>query len=110
MIPGVTLTNPAAFGVWLASDAHKFDCAAYSEGQACCLDALAPVPLLASTRFCPYCGARYELPPLTRSCVEFTANVPPPAHVMIWAVPLQRRRPDYDVDPVVHQCRRGVAQ
>lgn len=108
MIPGVTLTNPAAFGAWLASDTHEFNCAAHSEGQTCCLDALTPVPLLASTRFCPYCGARYELPSMTAPGVEATADIPPPAHVTIWAVPLGRRRPDFEVDPVVHQCRRGV--
>jgi len=26
--------------VWLESSSHRYDCAAYSEGQVCCLDKL----------------------------------------------------------------------
>lgn len=39
-VPGVQVTDPEALRAWLASTAHQHSCAAWSEGQTCCLDRL----------------------------------------------------------------------
>lgn len=39
-IPGLAVTNPIALREWMQSDEHSHPCAAWSEGQRCCLDRL----------------------------------------------------------------------
>lgn len=65
-------------------------------------------PLTQFTRFCPYCGTRYELPPFKEPRIEHTLDICPPAEVAIYAVEHGSRLPDLNNDPIVHNCRKGV--
>lgn len=60
----------------------------------------------ASTRFCPYCGTKFELLPGTDMRVETTRDFPPPARVGIYAVPIGQRVNPRE-DPIVHYCEHG---
>lgn len=42
VVPGLEITDQAAFEAWLDSRAHDAACAAHDEGMFCCLDLLVP--------------------------------------------------------------------
>lgn len=57
---------------------------------------------------CKYCNTEVEIAEGLHSVMERTADMPPPAHAVIWALPERQQRPDFLTDPV-HECRHGVA-
>lgn len=56
---------------------------------------------------CPHCSTRYTVPDDRAAVREATADVRPPADVMVWAAAPEARIPDFANDPVLHRCRNG---
>lgn len=58
-------------------------------------------------RTCEYCSTAFEVPDDASATIERTADMPPPADVMVWASAPEARIPDFAHDPVLHRCKKG---
>lgn len=64
-------------------------------------------------RRCPYCSTTFETAGSKKFRIESTADMPPPAHVVVWEVDDGQSLPTFsgpNASRIVHECKRGVPQ
>lgn len=59
------------------------------------------------TARCRDCQTVYEIPRGKMARTKAFRNAPPAAHLVVWACYPGQRIPDWENDPVIHECRHG---